>query len=83
MTTFRSNSEDSDSDDVDSIVRQMAIVAWQPGANRIVQLPDAVPDLSAGVPEPTRLDGSDTELRWGVDEATGEPVLTIADFWAS
>ena len=30
-----------------------------------------------------RLDGSDTELRWGVDEATGEPVLTIADFWAS
>ena len=83
VTTFRSNSEVSDSDDVDSIVRQMAIVAWQPGANRIVPLPDAVPDLSAGVPEPTRLDGSDTELRWGVDEATGEPVLTIADFWAS
>jgi len=42
VVSFRYRTKPDDPPDVQTIQKQMAIVAWQPGPNRIVQVPDTV-----------------------------------------
>ena len=42
VVSFQYRTKPDDPPDVQTIQKQMAIVAWQPGPNRIVQVPDVV-----------------------------------------
>lgn len=42
IVSFRYRTQPDDPPDVQTIQKQMAIVAWQPGPNRVVQVPDLV-----------------------------------------
>ena len=42
LVSFQYRTEAGAPPDVPTIQKQMAIVAWQPGPNRIVQIPDLV-----------------------------------------
>ena len=42
VVSFQYRTKPDDPPDVQTIQKQMAIVAWQPGPNRIVQVPDTV-----------------------------------------
>ena len=46
VVSFQYRTKPDDPPDVQTIQKQMAIVAWQPGPNRIVQVPDTVSHLS-------------------------------------
>ena len=46
VVSFRYRTKPDDPPDVQTIQKQMAIVAWQPGPNRIVQVPDTVSSQS-------------------------------------
>ena len=48
VVSFRYRTQPDDPPDVQTIQKQMAIVAWQPGPNRIVQVPDMVPTSPSG-----------------------------------
>lgn len=48
--TYRTGSEPGKPPDVQVIQKQMAIVAWQPGPNRILQVPTEVSRLNAWGP---------------------------------
>lgn len=43
VVSFQYRTQPDEPPDVPTIQKQMAIVAWQPGPNRIVQIPDMVP----------------------------------------
>ena len=45
VVSFQYRTKPDDPPDVQTIQKQMAIVAWQPGPNRIVQVPDVVSRL--------------------------------------
>ena len=42
VVTFRYREKPDEPPDVQTIQKQMAIVAWQPGPNRVVQVPSEV-----------------------------------------
>ena len=42
MVTFSYRTEREKTPDIQTIQKQMAIVAWQPGPNRVVQVPNQV-----------------------------------------
>ena len=42
IVSFSYRTQPDDPPDVQTIQKQMAIVAWQPGPNRVVQVPDLV-----------------------------------------
>ena len=48
MVTFSYRTEPESPPDVQTIQKQMAIVAWQPGPNRVVAVPTQVGSLAAG-----------------------------------
>ncbi len=43
VVTFSYRTQPDNPPDVQTIQKQMAIVAWQPGPNRVVQVPSQVP----------------------------------------
>ena len=51
VVSFQYRTKPDDPPDVQTIQKQMAIVAWQPGPNRIVQVPDTVSRLSLTSPQ--------------------------------
>jgi hypothetical protein len=46
IVSFSYRTQPDDPPDVQTIQKQMAIVAWQPGPNRVVQVPDLVRALT-------------------------------------
>lgn len=50
IVSFSYRTQPDDPPDVQTIQKQMAIVAWQPGPNRVVQVPDLVRALTSLIP---------------------------------
>ncbi|KAK9840736.1 hypothetical protein WJX81_001139 [Elliptochloris bilobata] len=75
VVTFTYRTQPDSPPDVQTIQKQMAIVAWQPGPNKVVQVPS-----EDEVPPPPEDDLAGTWERLLLDES-GEPLLERRDVW--